>query len=298
MGPVALPGRPLQVHHASPQVLTPRLRSATGSPVLGTLRTHVPYDDPETDREGKATESANRRDTAACRRTAGHAVRPVGERRAARLPAPPPRRNPRRGHRRKSRRVPTPGVPHGGIVQDVADAVSAARSADPEFAWRTLQVTGIDYLGTGDGYIPDLIVLAAEALDRAREADLPKLAPDEIELVVEVTSKRGAENDLPPADRRTRTKWNWYAHAEIPYYLLVDRSPKAGRTTLYSIPDQGRRPTSTRRAGTSARPSGCRSRSASTSRPASGSPGRPDRGSGAPLKGAPGARRGPLRAVR
>lgn len=134
---------------------------------------------------------------------------------------------------------PPPGVPHGGIVQDVADAVSAARSADPEFAWRTLQVTGIDYLGAGDGYIPDLVVLAAEALDRAREADLAKLAPDEIELVVEVTSRRGAENDLPPADRRTRTKWNWYAHAEIPYYLLVDRSPKAGRTTLYSIPDQG-----------------------------------------------------------
>jgi hypothetical protein len=35
------------------------------------------------------------------------------------------------------------------------------------------------------------------------------------------------------------TKWSGYAKAEIPYYLLVDRSPKAGRTILYSIPDEG-----------------------------------------------------------
>jgi hypothetical protein len=65
------------------------------------------------------------------------------------------------------------------------------------------------------------------------------LVPDQVELVVEVTSYSNAANDQQPTGRGQGTnKWNGYAGAEIPYYLLVDRSPKVSRSILYSIPDQ------------------------------------------------------------
>jgi hypothetical protein len=66
------------------------------------------------------------------------------------------------------------------------------------------------------------------------------LVPDQIELVVEVTSPSNADNDRRPQRERAKTtKWSGYARAEIPYYLLIDRDPRVARITLYSIPDQG-----------------------------------------------------------
>ncbi|MFV2172809.1 Uma2 family endonuclease [Actinomadura sp. LOL_016] len=91
------------------------------------------------------------------------------------------------------------------------------------------------------GYIPDLVITTEEILLAASDADVPRLMSDEIEMAVEVTSKNGAENDRPPrtSGSRKADKWSGCARTEIPYYLLVDRSPKPARTTLYSIPDQG-----------------------------------------------------------
>lgn len=66
------------------------------------------------------------------------------------------------------------------------------------------------------------------------------LVPDQVELVVEVTSPSNADNDRPPQPKRAKTtKWSGYARVEIPYYLLIDWDPKAARATLYSILDQG-----------------------------------------------------------
>ncbi|KAB2343348.1 Uma2 family endonuclease [Actinomadura rudentiformis] len=137
---------------------------------------------------------------------------------------------------------PPPSIPHGGIVQDISDAFTRARDADNAFAWTAMQVAWVNQVGTGEGYIPDLVVLDAATYLDAREEDLSMFAPDELELVVEVTSKKGADNDRPPEfgpSGRPLTKWSYYAKAEVPYYLLADRSPKAARTTLYTIPDQG-----------------------------------------------------------
>lgn len=119
---------------------------------------------------------------------------------------------------------PAPTLEHGGIVQDIAESVVEARIGKPSFPWMCIQGTGLDLVGIRDGYIPDLMILDAESLREARRARARHLVPDQVEVVVEVTSP---------------TKGNGYARAEVPYYLLVDRDPKAARTTLFSIPDQG-----------------------------------------------------------
>jgi Uma2 family endonuclease len=137
---------------------------------------------------------------------------------------------------------PGPLTSHGGIVQDIADAFSRAHFADPEFPWTTQQVANLMRAEVGDGYIPDLLVMERSVQRAARKAHAAGFAPDEIELVVEVTSPGNSRGDLPPMRAHKRTnqnKWSGYASVEIPYYLLVDCSPKAARTILYSIPDSG-----------------------------------------------------------
>lgn len=136
---------------------------------------------------------------------------------------------------------PAPNVAHAGILSDISAALTAMSMKDPEFPWTFTQVVNL-YRQTAHKFcIPDLLVLAKEVFASAEEADAFGLAPDEIEMVVEVTSAGNSEQDRPPTGGRrlaAPNKWSSYARVEIPYYLLVDRSPKEAKTTLYSIPDR------------------------------------------------------------
>ncbi|MCW2914087.1 MAG: hypothetical protein JWN52_2155 [Actinomycetia bacterium] len=135
---------------------------------------------------------------------------------------------------------PAPALEHGGIIQDIAKIVVKAELTDPTFSWECLQCTGMDLVGIQDGYVPDIMILDTEIFAAARKARVSYLVPDQVELVIEVTSPSNAGDDRKPTPKRTRiTKWNGYARAEIPYYLLVDRDPKIARASLFSIPDQG-----------------------------------------------------------
>jgi hypothetical protein len=115
---------------------------------------------------------------------------------------------------------------------------------DPDFIWTAVQVTNLCQDSILGSYIPDLLVLPQEFYRAARKAASFGMMPDEIEMTVEVTSPSNSAQDRPPTDRRRsarKSKWSGYAKVEIPYYLLVDRSPKAAKTILYSIPDQSTR---------------------------------------------------------
>ncbi|TDD39255.1 Uma2 family endonuclease [Actinomadura sp. KC06] len=135
---------------------------------------------------------------------------------------------------------PAPTVAHAMILGHISTAMSNAAMKDPDFPWVATQVVNLYRETAGKSAVPDLIVLAADALDAAADADTFGLSPDEIEMVVEVTSPSNSEQDRPPRSGRRLAqpnKWSRYAHVEIPYYLLVDRSPKEAKTTLYCIPD-------------------------------------------------------------
>ncbi|MCP9954116.1 Uma2 family endonuclease [Actinomadura madurae] len=135
---------------------------------------------------------------------------------------------------------PAPGIAHGNILRHITRAFDRAEDADPDFPWAAQQGAELELVGLTHGYIPDLVIAAEDLLDAAGDAELSRLMSDEIEMAIEVTSPKGAELDRPPhsAPRRKKNKWSGYARAGVPYYLLVDRSPKAARTTLFSIPDQ------------------------------------------------------------
>lgn len=136
--------------------------------------------------------------------------------------------------------TPAPAFEHANMVQDLIETFVEARVADPAFPWKCISGSGLDLVGIGDGYIPDLKVMDREVHQAAVRDRVRFLVPDQVELVVEVTSPSNASDDRQPGKTRERpTKWNGYARAEVPYYLLIDRSPKAGRSTLYSIPDGG-----------------------------------------------------------
>ncbi|MFI0483141.1 Uma2 family endonuclease [Actinomadura sp. 9N215] len=132
---------------------------------------------------------------------------------------------------------PPPGLPHNAIAGDITLVFN--RALGPDFPWRTDSGTGMSLVGIGDGYVPDIMLIDQEVYLAARRAGVRTVVPDQVELVVEVTSSSNAKNDQQPTGRAHRNnKWNGYAGAEIPYYLLVDRSPKIARAILYSIPDQ------------------------------------------------------------
>lgn len=134
---------------------------------------------------------------------------------------------------------PPPSFMHNSVVDDIAFAVAHARASGSDFPWRTNRGSGMSLVGIGEGYIPDLMILESEVYEAARRNEVQRLVPDQVELVVEVTSPSNAVTDRRPPERRPDRKWCAYAIAEIPYSLLVDRSPKVARTTLYSIPNQG-----------------------------------------------------------
>ncbi|MDL4771481.1 MULTISPECIES: Uma2 family endonuclease [Thermomonosporaceae] len=132
---------------------------------------------------------------------------------------------------------PGPDYAHNAIVQDVQRAMFAAEVLDPSFPWRAVQTQDLNLSDIHDGYIPDLCVLDEETDRQAREAQLKKVLPRHLELVVEVTSPSNAGDDRRPGLRRsTPTKWNGYARVGIPFYLLVDRQPSLSQTVLFSDP--------------------------------------------------------------
>ncbi|WP_067794242.1 Uma2 family endonuclease [Actinomadura formosensis] len=136
---------------------------------------------------------------------------------------------------------PAPTVAHACILSAISQALTAASMTDPDFPWTSTQVVNLYRRSAPPSCIPDLLVLERDVLDAAGEADTFGLLPDEIEMVVEVTSRSNSEQDRPPTGGRrlaNPNKWSGYAEVEIPYYLLVDRSPKEAKTTLYSIPDR------------------------------------------------------------
>ncbi|MFI0373111.1 Uma2 family endonuclease [Actinomadura sp. 1N219] len=135
---------------------------------------------------------------------------------------------------------PAPGVPHAFILGRISQAFTFASLKDPEFTWEAIQVVNLCQESAHQAYIPDLLVLQKDLLEAANEALAFGLVPDEIELAIEVTSPSNSEQDRPPTGGRrlAKNKWSGYAGVEIPYYLVVDRSPKEARTTLHSIPDR------------------------------------------------------------
>jgi Uma2 family endonuclease len=133
---------------------------------------------------------------------------------------------------------PGPDYAHNTIVRGINRGFIAAELTDPGFPWRCVQTQDLNLSEIHDGYIPDLCVLSVESDRRAREAQLIKIIPQDLEFVLEVTSPSTAPEDRVPGRRRTTpTKWNGYARVGIPFYLLVDRDPKEARTTLFSTPD-------------------------------------------------------------
>jgi Uma2 family endonuclease len=136
---------------------------------------------------------------------------------------------------------PTPVVAHGNVIHSISSAIERARFADETYPWTSRQVMAVNLVGFEQGYVPDLIIAEERVFKAAGRGEGRDVSPDEIEMVVEVTSRSQAAYDRPPAKdgtRRKQTKWWGYALAGIPYYLLVDRDPKVSSTTLYSIPDR------------------------------------------------------------
>ena len=134
---------------------------------------------------------------------------------------------------------PGPDFAHNDMVQDIQRGLFAAETAEPSFRWRSIHTMDLDLSAIQDGYIPDLALLDRDIARHARRARAKHVTPEQLQLVLEITSPSNAGNDRRPSARRlSGTKWNGYARAGIPYYLLVDRDPRAAQTKLYSNPDQ------------------------------------------------------------
>lgn len=136
---------------------------------------------------------------------------------------------------------PGPFVDHAFIASDIQEAFSRRRILEADFTWRTAQVVDLDLPRIGDGYVPDLIVLSAEAFEAAANQRARNLTADMVGLVAEITSKATAADDREPGRQRARpTKWNGYAYEEVEFYLLIDRAPNKALVTLYTEPNPAR----------------------------------------------------------
>ncbi|GAB2704734.1 Uma2 family endonuclease [Kitasatospora kifunensis] len=133
---------------------------------------------------------------------------------------------------------PARTFPHAAILGDIQREFSGRGFVDTRFPWRAFQVLGVDVVEIGDGYIPDLLVLhrQTEAEGWAGNFEFPRA--DQVELVVEVTSRASACDDREPGPGRRTTKWSGYARGGVPHYLLVDRDPSRPGVTLFGEPDR------------------------------------------------------------
>ena len=133
---------------------------------------------------------------------------------------------------------PGPTVDHAGIVGDIQRFFYRAEFDDSAFSWRSAQNTDFNLDRIAEGYIPDLVVIDAQAFSAARKSKAKFLTPEQVTLSVEVTSRWNARDDREPGSRsERRSKWNGYALVGVPFYLLVDRDPRRLAVTLYSDPD-------------------------------------------------------------
>jgi Uma2 family endonuclease len=130
-------------------------------------------------------------------------------------------------------------VGHNLVVHDVTYAVTVARVADLAYRLRCIQTTGLNLVSVGDGYVPDLILLDEKVLTEASRADARHLHPEQVGLVVEVTSPTAAWIDRTASSGDGRkSKVNGYARAEVPHCLLIDRDPRHPHVALLSHPDR------------------------------------------------------------
>ncbi|MFF9642399.1 Uma2 family endonuclease [Kitasatospora aureofaciens] len=128
--------------------------------------------------------------------------------------------------------TPYPSYGHAATVSDIQEAVFCAEFTKPCFRWRMVQAVGLDLAGIGDGYIPDLVVMASEVESAiTAEAKDRYLRPEEISLVAEVTAPFSARNDRC-------AKRHGYERAGVPYYLLVDLDPEQPGVTLFGEPNK------------------------------------------------------------
>ncbi|WP_051836255.1 Uma2 family endonuclease [Streptomyces sp. NRRL WC-3742] len=128
--------------------------------------------------------------------------------------------------------TPHPSYGHAAVVSDIQEAVFRAEFTRPTCRWLVVHGTGLDLAEIGDGYAPDLMILASEVEAAiTAEAKDRYLHPDEITLVGEVTAPFSAHNDR-------REKQRGYARTGVPYYLLVDRDPGQPGVTLLGEPNK------------------------------------------------------------
>jgi Uma2 family endonuclease len=128
-----------------------------------------------------------------------------------------------------------PAFGHDQIVHALIFAFNRVRVLDEAHPWRCSSA-GLDLMGIEAGYIPDLMILDDQLYREASREH--RIVPDQIEMVVEVTSPSNAGSDRRPAKASAKlNKWRGYARVGVPYYLLVDRDPQRACITLYSIPD-------------------------------------------------------------
>ncbi|RSO13773.1 restriction endonuclease [Streptomyces sp. WAC 06783] len=119
---------------------------------------------------------------------------------------------------------PPPAAPHNRIAAKVQRSLYSVLPKD----WEVYQTLGVTHPTRGRLFIPDLVVVPDDVLDRieGREA-VPLTAA---ELIVEVTSPNNASYDR-------LNKAAAYAEAGVPLYLLIDRFAPAGPTvTLFGEP--------------------------------------------------------------
>ncbi len=120
--------------------------------------------------------------------------------------------------------TPPPRGPHEKAISRIIRQVHQSCAIDMDLSGnKGLRLTSSPGMPP-DHVIPDLVIAPAK-LDLFDSAD-PWMPPEGIAMVVEVTSSR------PELDRQAKRRT--YARADIPLYLLVDRSH--GTVTLFSDP--------------------------------------------------------------
>jgi Uma2 family endonuclease len=121
---------------------------------------------------------------------------------------------------------PLPNNPHQLVVRYL-NLLFAACIPD---GWQIEPSGGLILEPGEQEYRPDLYIAPADAWTD----DQPGALPERVELAVEVVSagKRDRERDRV-------SKYEAYARAGIPFYLLVDRYEGGGHITLFSNPNAG-----------------------------------------------------------
>jgi Uma2 family endonuclease len=125
---------------------------------------------------------------------------------------------------------------HSDIAGLLIERFAELRATVPEFTWYARPEPGLLHPDRAGGYVADLMVCEEPVIKGMRAARVRQVAPDEVEMVIEITSRGNASYDRGPKGDAP-TKWRGYARMEIPYYLLIDRDTAKAEVTLYSIPD-------------------------------------------------------------